>query len=658
VELQPASRGKIRPIGERGEQLSYSIETFSLTKRFPRQKGLDGLLRPSRREEVVAVDAVTVSIERGELFGLLGPNGAGKTTLIKLLSTLVLPSSGDALVGGYPLTDGEMVRRRIGLVTGEERSFYWRLSGRDNLRFYASLYGLSRGESEGRVGELASLLGLQEVLDQRFDTYSSGMRQRLGLARGLLNDAEILFLDEPTRSLDPRSAARLRETIQGLAHERGHTIVLVTHQLAEAGELCDRIGIMHRGRLAVVHEVGRLKELVRPEARYRMEVAGMPETQLRELGRLDGVLELSTDALGPAKVALDLRLLESAAALSEVVRRVVEGGGGIESIRAEDVTLEEIFEEFTGDHWAAREREVVSPSEMPSVGVLLHPDEGSSRDAARISGLLRGGLRKTWAFVVRDFKLQVSYRLAFLLESLGILFSVASFYFVALLFGEAAAPHLQAYGGDYFAFVLVGIAFMRYQGVAMSTFAATIRRGQMMGTLEAMLVTPTRLSTVLVSSSLWSFAFTSLQVLIYLLLGAFLFGADLGHANLLAALVIQALTILAFSGIGILSASFTMVFKRGDPINFLFGSVSTLLAGVLYPITVLPAWLLPVSYLLPLTYSLQAMRRAILTGDSLSTMASDVVALLLFAAILLPVSFVAFRYAVKRAKIEGSLTQY
>jgi ABC-2 type transport system permease protein len=147
-------------------------------------------------------------------------------------------------------------------------------------------------------------------------------------------------------------------------------------------------------------------------------------------------------------------------------------------------------------------------------------------------------------------------------------------------------------------------------------------------------------------------------VLIYLLLGAFLFGADLGHANLLAAVVIQVLTILAFSGIGILSASFTMVFKRGDPINFLFGSVSTLLAGVLYPITVLPAWLLPVSYFLPLTYSLQAMRRAILTGDSLSTMGSDVVALLLFAAILLPVSFVAFRYAVKRAKIEGSLTQY
>jgi ABC-2 type transport system permease protein len=260
--------------------------------------------------------------------------------------------------------------------------------------------------------------------------------------------------------------------------------------------------------------------------------------------------------------------------------------------------------------------------------------------------------------VTRDFKLQVSYRLAFLLQSFGILFSVASFYFVALLFGEAAAPHLQEYGGDYFAFVLVGIAFMRYQSVAMSTFATTIRRGQMMGTLEAMLVTPTRLSTVLVSSSLWNFAFTSLQVLIYLLLGAFLFGADLRQTNLVAAMVIQVLTILAFSGIGILSASFTMVFKRGDPINFLFSSVSTLLGGVLYPVTVLPGWLQPVSYLIPLTYSLRAMRRAILIGDSLSALSPDVLALSLFAAVLLPMSFVAFRYAVKRAKIEGSLTQY
>jgi ABC-2 type transport system permease protein len=635
--------------------LSYSVETFSLTKRFARQKGLDGLLRPSRREEVVAVDGVTMSIKKGELFGLLGPNGAGKTTLIKLMSTLVLPSSGDALVAGYPLRDGEAVRRRIGLVTGEERSFYWRLSGRENLRFYASLYGLSGEQTRARVQELADLLELHEVLDHRFDTYSSGMKQRLALARGLLNDAEILFLDEPTRSLDPSSAARLRETIRGLAHDHGHTVVLVTHQLGEAEQLCDRLGIMRRGRLTVVDEVSRLKELVRPEVRYRLEITRLPEATLGELRGLDGVVELSTEALGPGKTTLDLRLRESTSALSEVLRIVVEGGGEINHIGTGDVTLEEVFEECTSADWPAG-----AEGSPPASGAAPVAREGRSESApgSAMPTLLRAGLTKVWAFVTRDFKLQVSYRLAFLLQSFGILFTVASFYFVALLFGEAAAPHLQEYGGDYFAFVLVGIAFVRYQGVAMSTFAATIRRGQMMGTLEAMLVTPTRLSTVLVSSSLWNFTFTSLQVLVYLLLGAFLFGADLGQTNLVAAMVIQVLTILAFSGIGILSASFTMVFKRGDPINFLFGSFSTLLGGVLYPVTVLPGWLQPVSYLIPLTYSLRAMRRAILTGDSLSALSPDVLALCLFAAVLLPMSFLAFRYAVKRAKIEGSLTQY
>jgi ABC-2 type transport system permease protein len=635
--------------------LSYSVETFSLTKRFARQKGLDGLLCPSCREEVVAVDGVTMSIKKGELFGLLGPNGAGKTTLIKLMSTLVLPSSGDALVAGYPLRDGEAVRRRIGLVTGEERSFYWRLSGRENLRFYASLYGLSGEQTRARVQELADLLELHEVLDHRFDTYSSGMKQRLALARGLLNDAEILFLDEPTRSLDPSSAARLRETIRGLAHDHGHTVVLVTHQLGEAEQLCDRLGIMRRGRLTVVDEVSRLKELVRPEVRYRLEITRLPEATLGELRGLDGVVELSTEALGPGKTTLDLRLRESTSALFEVLRIVVEGGGEINHIGTGDVTLEEVFEECTSADWPAG-----AEGSPPASGAAPVAREGRSESApgSAMPTLLRAGLTKVWAFVTRDFKLQVSYRLAFLLQSFGILFTVASFYFVALLFGEAAAPHLQEYGGDYFAFVLVGIAFVRYQGVAMSTFAATIRRGQMMGTLEAMLVTPTRLSTVLVSSSLWNFAFTSVQVLVYLLLGAFLFGADLGQTNLVAAMVIQVLTILAFSGIGILSASFTMVFKRGDPINFLFGSFSTLLGGVLYPVTVLPGWLQPVSYLIPLTYSLRAMRRAILTGDSLSALSPDVLALCLFAAVLLPMSFLAFRYAVKRAKIEGSLTQY
>lgn len=267
-------------------------------------------------------------------------------------------------------------------------------------------------------------------------------------------------------------------------------------------------------------------------------------------------------------------------------------------------------------------------------------------------------LRKPAAFVKRDLALQLSYRLAFFLQFSRIFFSVLMFFFVSRIFGGAATPYLESYGGDYFSFVLVGLAFSGYLGVAMGSFSGSIRQGQMMGTLEAMLVTPTRLSTILFSSSLWNFAFTSLRIVVYLVIGAALFGVDLSRANLLAALLIQILTILTFSSVGIISASFIMAFKQGNPLNMVFGTASSLLGGVYYPITVLPFWLQPFSRLLPITYSLRSMRLAMLQGYSLWALAPDILALALFSVVLLPLSMVAFRLAVRKAKMDGSLTQY
>jgi ABC-2 type transport system permease protein len=269
-----------------------------------------------------------------------------------------------------------------------------------------------------------------------------------------------------------------------------------------------------------------------------------------------------------------------------------------------------------------------------------------------------GSLRKPLAFVKRDLSLMLSYRLSFFLQFFGIFFSVLMFFFIARLFGQAATPYLAAYGGDYFSFVLVGIAFSGYLGVAMGSFSSSIRRGQMMGTLEVMLVTPTRLSTILVSSSLWSFAFTSLRIVVYLVVGALVFGVNLSHANWLAALLIQVLTILSFGSLGIISASFIMAFKQGNPLNMVLGTASSLLGGVYYPITVLPVWLQPFSHLLPITYSLRAMRLAVLQGYSLSALAPDMLILAVFAIVLFPLSLVAFRLGVQKAKMEGSLTQF
>ena len=267
-------------------------------------------------------------------------------------------------------------------------------------------------------------------------------------------------------------------------------------------------------------------------------------------------------------------------------------------------------------------------------------------------------MKKALAFLLRDLIEAASYKLAFVMQLAGIFFSVLTFYFLSQLFGQGVSPYLKPYGGDYFAFVLIGIAFANYLGVALRSFSSQIRTAQVMGTLEAMLVTQTEIPTIILSSSLYSFIFTSFQVVIYLLLGSLLFGVNMGQANLVAALLILLLTIISFSAIGIISASFVMVFKRGDPLAWLFGSASILFGGVYYPIAILPGWLEKVAYLLTITYSLEGMRLALLKGHSLNALLPNLLALSIFTLVLLPLSIMSFQWAVRKAKLQGTLTHY
>ncbi len=262
------------------------------------------------------------------------------------------------------------------------------------------------------------------------------------------------------------------------------------------------------------------------------------------------------------------------------------------------------------------------------------------------------------SFLKRDLSLSLSYRLSFLLQLLGIFFSVATFYFLSQLFGKALLPQLDKYGGDYFSFVLIGLAFTGYLGLSLSNFAASIREGQMMGTLEIMLLSPTRLSAILVSSSLYSYLVATVNALAYVIVGALIFGFNVSHVNTISALLVMVLSIASFSGIGILSAAVVMLVKKGDPVTWLFGGVSSLLAGVFYPISVLPDWLEPLSRFLPMTYALDAMRLAVLKGSSLADLRFDILVLLGFTVVLTPLAFLVFGKALKRAKIEGSLTHY
>jgi len=242
--------------------LKYTIETHDLTKRFALQKGFtDFFLHPFRKDEVTAVEEVNIKIKKGELFGVLGPNGAGKTTLIKMLCTLITPTEGTAYVNGYDIAkDSGKVRESIGFITADERSFYWRLTGRQNLKFFASLHNFYSQDAENRIDNLLSLVGLENRADDRFLSYSSGMKQRMAIARGLLNDPAVLFMDEPTKALDPGAAQNLREFIkERIIKEQRKTVLLSTHHLGEAEQLCDRIMIIDESKIKVIGTMEELK---------------------------------------------------------------------------------------------------------------------------------------------------------------------------------------------------------------------------------------------------------------------------------------------------------------------------------------------------------------------------------------------------------------
>jgi len=260
-----------------------------------------GTLR-RRVKEIEAVKGVSFEIEKGELFGLLGPNGAGKTTTIKMLITLLIPTSGSARVLGHDVVkEAREVRKRIGYVFGGERGVYERLSGYDNLRYFAELYGVPAKIQKARIEELLELVGLKGREQERAEGYSRGMKQRLHVARGLLHDPEVLFLDEPTIGLDPVGARELRATIASLT-DAGKTILLTTHYMFEADALCDRIAVISQGEIVATGTPGQLKSRVESGSVTEVEVFGVPEETVERLRKLEGVLAVWVEEREQAQV--------------------------------------------------------------------------------------------------------------------------------------------------------------------------------------------------------------------------------------------------------------------------------------------------------------------------------------------------------------------
>ena len=308
----------------------HLCKVFNITK---------GIIRRTKTQ-VTAVKDVSFEVEYGELFGLIGPNGAGKTTTIKMLTTMLIPTSGKATVLGYDQQKNiRKIREKIGIVLGGERGLYTRVSAIDNLRYFADLYGVPANVRDKRVKELLEFMGLSERARDRVETYSKGMKQRLHLARGLINDPELIFLDEPTVGLDPEIARDTRNMIRELT-QKGKTILLTTHYMFEADELCKRVAVIRNGEIVALDTPSGLKKYVMNSSVVEVEGFGITEKEVARFKEIQDVLSVSAD-LNENKQVLKIQTPKGSEIISEV--QDILKNSRIFDIKIKEPTLEDAY---------------------------------------------------------------------------------------------------------------------------------------------------------------------------------------------------------------------------------------------------------------------------------------------------------------------------
>ena len=303
-----------------------------------------GVIR-RKSKEVIAVDDISFEIKEGELFGLLGPNGAGKTTTVKVLATLLIPDAGEVRVKGMDIVkDANEIRKQIGFIFGGERGLYWRLSGIDNLRYFASLYHVAPDVSKKRIPYLLELVGLEGRGDERVEGYSRGMKQRLHVARTLLHDPDILFLDEPTIGLDPVGAREFREVIRDLQSEK-KTILLTTHYMFEADSLCDRVAVIDKGLIVALDTPSALKKHVRDLSVVEIETFGIASKVVDEIRSLSFVDSLSVREQDQRQLLL-VQTSRGAEAVPDLISAL--DGMRVGRVTAREPTLEDAYVRLVG----------------------------------------------------------------------------------------------------------------------------------------------------------------------------------------------------------------------------------------------------------------------------------------------------------------------
>jgi len=309
------------------------------------------------RKELVALSDVNLQVEQGELFGLLGPNGAGKTTLIKILVTLLAPTAGRACVAGHDVVkQPDQVRPRINMVSGGESSGYGLLTVRENLWMFSQFYGLSSADANRRIEELLTLVGMADRMHTKSSDLSTGLRQKMNIVRGFLTDPQVLFLDEPTLGLDVGASRDVRRLIrQWLEADRTRTLLLTTHYMVEADELCDRVAIINRGRVLACDKPSVLKQRLQKEALFAIQTSPLKGPMSDRLAALPGVRKataLETDG----GATLDL-ILEEEAALAGVINTLSAAEVKILRLTKHEPTLEDVFVDLVGQSIEELEQE-------------------------------------------------------------------------------------------------------------------------------------------------------------------------------------------------------------------------------------------------------------------------------------------------------------
>src|SRR5215207_2682689 len=318
----------------------FAIEAKQLVKKFPARAGTGDKTAektspaPTKRRLFLfrkrepktmftAVDGVDLQIKRGEIFGLLGPNGAGKSTTIRMLCTLLEPTSGTAQVNGFDtVKQANDVRRSLGTVLAGERSIYWKLTGRENLEYFAALYHIPAAVTKQRVDELIERMEIKDRVNELVEKYSTGMRQRIAIAKALLARPPILLLDEPTLGLDPQAARRVRELIAELKQE-GHTVLLTTHYMEEADQLSDRIGIIDTGRIIALDTPEGLKRRIDQKEVIRLELSGWHDEIANKLKSITGVENVTTHQQGEGDLwEVNLHAQNSRTAVPRIVEHI------------------------------------------------------------------------------------------------------------------------------------------------------------------------------------------------------------------------------------------------------------------------------------------------------------------------------------------------